>query len=322
MEKSATLIYNPNSGLLDLVTRERIQNELENVGYAVSYRPTEKEEDLDAVLDDVEPIVVAAGGDGTVRALTKRLLGRDVALAILPMGTANNISRALEVDANPLQAVAGLEHPYVYDFDVGHVEAPWGEDVFLELCGMGFVARALAQHGPEEERTLARAVMAFGEALSEYRSHHLRMTLDGESLVGDYAMAEVFNTPTLGPRLELAPQADPSDGRFDLLCVGAGDNLALMGQLVALLADEEAEPPAVELRRGKHLEISWDGSPVHVDAELRPPGVEWPVEPGVHSLPGWEGGTLTIEMEAGALRFLVPHAIPGAVALEEVDDAH
>jgi hypothetical protein len=43
----ATLIYNPNAGLLDLVTPRQLEEGLRGTGYVVEYRPTETVEDLD-----------------------------------------------------------------------------------------------------------------------------------------------------------------------------------------------------------------------------------------------------------------------------------
>jgi diacylglycerol kinase (ATP) len=199
----ATLIYNPNAGLLDLATPRQLEEGLREAGYTVEYRPTESVEDLDAALERPGEVVVTAGGDGTLRAAALRLLHRDVSLAIVPMGTANNIAHTLGIEGSPLEIVAGLENPRRYEFDVGHLDAPWGEDYFLELFGLGFFAHAVARYGPEEERTIPRAFWAIAEALADFQSHRLHMTLDGQSFSGDYLVVTLFNTPLLGPRLEL-----------------------------------------------------------------------------------------------------------------------
>ncbi len=306
----ATLIYNPNAGWLDLVTPRQLERGLREAGYAVEYRPTERVEDLDAALAHPGEVVVAAGGDGTVRAAALRLIDREVSMAIVPMGTANNIARTLGIEGRPMDVVAGLEDPRPYEFDVGHLEAPWGEDYFLETFGLGFFAHAVACYGPEEERTLPRAFWAVAEALVDYRSHSLRMTFDGQDLSGDYLMVSLLNIPLLGPRVELVPQADPGDGAFELLCIGEGDRAALLRGVTGLLSDGLTLPPGVKLRRGKRLQVAWDGFPVHVDAEARPRGMPWPDERDrTAGSTAAESGTLTVEVRPGALRLLLPPTV-------------
>lgn len=303
----ATLIYNPNAGWLDLVTPRQMEEGLERAGYDAEYRPTERVEDLDDVLAEPGEVVVVAGGDGTVRATALRLIDRAVSLAVVPMGTANNIAHTLGIVGPALEVVAGLESPRPYDFDVGHVDAPWGENHFLETFGLGFFAHAAACYGSEEERTFAEAFSGIAEALVDYHSHNLHMTFDGQDLSGEYLMVTLFNIPFLGPGLEMAGQADPGDGRLDLLCVGEGDRGAFVRSLTGLLSDELELPPEVALRRGRRLEVEWDGFPVHVDAGARPRDMAWPDEQdraAVAAAAG--GGTITVDVRPGALRFLLP----------------
>ena len=307
---TATLIYNPNAGWLDLVTPNQIKAGLEQAGYDVFYTPTEKVEDLDNALAHLGEVVVVAGGDGTVRATALRLLDRDVSLAILPMGTANNIARTLGLGGPILPLVAGLADPRPYAFDVGYVEGPWGEDYFLEVCGMGFFAHAVAVFGPQEDRSWPKAFWAVAEALLDYHSHQLKMTFDDRDISGDYVIVNVFNTPFLGPNLELLHEADPGDGDLDLLCIAEGDQADFVRSLTGLLTGGEDVPLDVEMKRGKKLEIVWDGFPIHVDSELRPRGMAWPVGKDPSRLSG-KGEMITIGVRPGALQILLPHGGQG-----------
>jgi diacylglycerol kinase family enzyme len=267
---NATLIFNPNSGLVNLVTPRQLEEALRAAGYAVDYQPTSGEEDLDEVLEDVEGLVVAAGGDGTVRPIALRLIDRDVKLSILPMGRANNIARSLGIQGNPLAIVDGLRDPRHRRFDVGSVCCPWGEEHFLETFGLGFFADTVAHLEPGEERSLPRVAAALAETLAEYESRPIRMTVDGEDLSGDYTVVEVFNTPQLGPRLQLAPEANPCDGQLHVLRIREGTRAELLGALTSLLIDGVEAPPSVSLIQGKEINIVWDGFPIHVDARQRP----------------------------------------------------
>ena len=177
---------------------------------------------------------------------------------------------------------------------------------------MGFFAHAVAVFGPQEERTWPKAFWAVTEALVDYHSHRLRMTFDGRDISGDFVIATVFNTPFLGPHLELLHEADPGDGKIDLLCISEGDQAAFVRSLTGLLTEGEDLPLDVYLQRGEQLEIVWDGFPIHVDSELRPRGMAWPVEREQGDLPG-EERLISVGVRPGALQILLPQAENGRV---------
>jgi diacylglycerol kinase family enzyme len=65
--------------------------------------------------------VVAAGGDGTIGAATEHIVGTDLPLAILPLGTSNNIARSLGVPLELEQAVAAIVGGAASEVDIGTV---------------------------------------------------------------------------------------------------------------------------------------------------------------------------------------------------------
>jgi diacylglycerol kinase family enzyme len=268
----ATLIYNQNARSTDDHSVELLQDALHAAGYEPAYTPTEQEEDLDAVLDGAEGgLVVAAGGDGTVRAVARRLLGRDASLTILPMGTANNIARNFNIGSDPLDVIAALADPYRCAFDVGVVDTPWGQDYFLEALGFGFYADTLSAYGSNEEKSVLRAISAFTRTLPNYQAKTFTMTLDGEDISGDYLLVEVLNTNAFGPRLKVAPGADAGDGLFEVLRIRADAREGFLRYMASLVAEELDELPSVDTSKGRRLELRWNDFPVHVDSTLYPP---------------------------------------------------
>src|SRR5579862_6275297 len=67
-----------------------------------------------AALDGVE-LVVAVGGDGTVRGCAEGLAGTGVPLGIVPHGTANLLARSLGIPVHPRAALAAVLHPAAFD---------------------------------------------------------------------------------------------------------------------------------------------------------------------------------------------------------------
>jgi diacylglycerol kinase family enzyme len=304
----ATLIYNPSARATSTVTPEALQAALRDAGFDPVYRPTERESDLDAILKSASGLVVAVGGDGTFRAVATRVLGKDVYLAIIPMGTANNIARCLGVSGEPMELVAGLRHPKRRPFDVGCVETPGRRDYFLEGAGFGLFAEALALYNPDEGKSILRALKALTETLAEHRPRFFKLVLDGQDISGQYLMVEALNTTAIGLRLKLAPEADPSDGQLEVVCIREDLEPGLLKYAAALVREELEELPAVEVRRGRRLTLAWDGFPMHLDALVRPNDSD-PVTNGGAGKPG------RAVDPAGQKALVVVEIIPAALSL-------
>ena len=310
----ATLIYNGNSGSAESVSADDLQAALGDAGFSPVYEKTEEESDLDEVLKDIEGLVVTAGGDGTVRAVATRLVAsgqnEKVALAILPLGTANNIGNTLGLNgSSPKEIIQSLQDPRKYTLDIGHVTAPWGENYFIEAFGCGLFADLLTDYDPEEGKSVLRALDTVGDVLADYDPHRWQLSLDGEDLSDEYIAVEVLNMKATGPRLKLAPDADPTDGLFDVACVVEPDNTTFFDYLAGLVSDNFDALENVSVLRGKKLELTWDGFPIHVDAELRPERVTELDDVEEQTLD--KSGTLSVEIIPQALELWLPPECEG-----------
>lgn len=302
----ATLIYNENARLAKTVTADDLQSALRDAGFYPVYTPTLSVQDLDAALADADGgLVVAAGGDGTVRAVATRLLGRDVALSILPLGTANNIANSFGLDGTPHEILTALADPVHRHFDMGKVTTPWGVHYFLEALGFGFYADALAAYGPNEPKSILRAVGAFTKTIPDYQAKPFEMTLDGVDISGKYMLVEVLNTRAFGPRLKVAPRADSGDGLLEVIRILEAERESFFQYILSLLAEELDALPSVEASQGKRLEVSWLGFPLHIDGEVHPDIRERPSARRRAERPG--KATLTVELIDKALEFWLPH---------------
>ena len=293
----ATLIHNAHAaGRLRLST-ERIVELLGEAGCDAEYVPTESEADLTAALQDPGDLVVAAGGDGTIRgvALALAALGSSVPLALAPLGTANNIARTLGLTDRTETLLRGLADPQPRPFDLGLIRAPWGEARFLEAFGVGLFAEGLKQYSPDERKSLVRMAHAAIETLTQAEAREWQCDLDGRDLSGRYLMLEVMNTQAMGLRLRLAPDANPSDGLFDVVRVSEDDAVGFGAYLTKLLEGDLETLPNVEIVRGKQLNLRWHGLPLHFDEEVR--GDDPAREPG---------GELELTVQAGALTLWLP----------------
>lgn len=265
----ATLIYNPNSGGAKGVSADDLLKALHDGGFRPVHRYTEHEDDLDEALQNVDGLVVAVGGDGTARAVATRLLGRGVPLTVIPAGTANNVAHTLGIVGKPLELVRGLSRARRCHYDVGRVSTPWGDEYFLEAMGVGLFADLLEHYRPDQGKSVVRAAEAVRDILVGYKARHWQVAIDGRDVSGNYVALEILNTKATGPRLNLAPDADPTDGRFDVVCVLEPEGVTLLDYATSLLQGKFDALPNVRRGPGRDITLTWHGEPLHLDAEVR-----------------------------------------------------
>jgi diacylglycerol kinase (ATP) len=259
------VIYNPKAGSHGWPCGA-IEERLEAAGHEPVM--VSSKGDWRSSLDGSAGAFVAAGGDGTVHKLAKALARLDRPLAILPLGTANNIARALGY-APGADPFARVPH--------------WGEDErtlrigcarsngdafpFLEVMGAGAFARLLHGGTAKKRRLpLASLMAARRQLLDEVMEGPIlqaEIALDDRLVEGRYVMLACLRTPSFGPALWLAPEQRPDDEGLTLVGVRNDQREAFAWWL----ATGEGDVGSFQLGRGARVALTADG-PLHVDDRL------------------------------------------------------
>ena len=276
-----TLIHNPDAGMGGRVTAGELLQAIGNAGYTATYQSA-KEPDWHRALDASTDIIAVAGGDGIVGKVAKRCVGRGTPIAILPLGTANNIARCLGLTDIPLDRLVEQWHTAPREtIDVASATGPWGSLAFIEGMGVGLFTEIMSQLDARGSLDLAprlrpEEIIPFVQDLlinhlSGYPSFKMKVFLDGRDLSGEFILLEALNIQSVGPNLCLAPDANPSDRLLDLALFYKGEQDDLIYQLA-----ENGRGTLSPLRsprvvqRGRLLEIELRGLPVHIDDEAWP----------------------------------------------------
>lgn len=309
----ATVIFNESAGQFEGVTLEELSDALRAAGYAPVCEATRSVDDIDGVLERAEGLVLSAGGDGTAREIVLRLHGRDhLIFTPLPMGTANNLCRTLGIEGDVLDIISRLAEPRESTLDLGLLRGPWGEGRFLEGAGLGFFAEALAAYDPEKGKSVLRSLESLLDIFNNGFARETVVELPNERLAGEFLVVEALNTTAVGPHLKFAPAADPGDGLLDVICIRNDQRAGYLDYLRGLLAEELHEIEGVEVYRVPRLRVGWGGFPVHLDAEVCPPGFDYRDEKlngrySLHRVPDLqEGAALEIEVLPQAVRLFLP----------------
>jgi len=286
-----SLFHNQRAG--DNTSLSWIRELIEGAGHEI-VRVFDREAALGELLDERTELVVAAGGDGSVAAAARILARKSIPLAVLPLGTANNIAKALHADAASEQLVGCWETASRRRLDLGVARGPWGERRFLEGTGFGLVPAAItsvaarpfaADDVPEK---LEQATMRYCQVLSRLEPRRARLIVDGDSIADDFLLAEILNIRSVGPNLVLSPDADPADGYFSVVTATEDHREALAHYLRDLNEGRESTLllPTV---RAREVEIETTED-VHIDDEIVRVAMS---------------ATMSVRIEAAAVEFLV-----------------
>ena len=306
ISRAPLVIVNPRASRLhDAGARDRLRRELgarlaARYGSEPDWAPESHEGALEALGDVAgRPLVVAAGGDGTIREAATAAAEHDVPLAIIPGGTGNVLAGTLGLRGlwSSLDvAVTGRSRR----IDLGW--ARWGaaddhtihERAFTVAAGMGFDARIMALAEGEWKRRLGFGayIGATVHALARLEPARFHIVADEVPIDLEGLVVLIGNCGDLVPgRLGARRPLDLGDGRLDLFVVG-GRSLVdgLRGAIDLLWRTGDSNDHVV--RRGVRS--------VRVEAT--------PAQPlqtdGDHHPPGW----LEATVRPGALTVLVPDA--------------
>ncbi|MDQ1531375.1 MAG: hypothetical protein QOE37_1480 [Microbacteriaceae bacterium] len=177
---------------------------------------------------DGAEVVLAAGGDGTIRAVAEGLRDGDVPIALLPTGTANLLARNLKLTLDRLEesvatAFTGVDRRI--DLGIAELERSDGSRetrAFLVLAGIGLDAAMIANTDPELKRRVGWLAYVGGIARSVSRSNaiHVRFKLDDDHSRALRVNAFLIgNCGVLTGNIMLLPEAAVDDGLFDIVAL-------------------------------------------------------------------------------------------------------
>jgi diacylglycerol kinase family enzyme len=185
--------------------------------------------------------VVLVGGDGTLHAAANAPLARLPELALVPAGRANNIAHGLGIPTEKLEALAVAANASARPLDALRVATPDRFIYALEAVSAGFQAEARADYRAENSADLRQGLRALARAIRRYRPYTASVRVDGTAIRSN-SVAQLFfsNLPFFGFGFEVAPGADPADGRLEAIVLEARGRTRLLRLLAAA-------------RRGRHI---------------------------------------------------------------------
>ncbi len=280
MSLSTLMICNPgsrsgNARLEDL--RERLAA-LGEIEFRQPKKPTQVPDLIREYGPQAERIVLG-GGDGTINLALDALIEVDRPLGILPLGTANDLARSLNLpdDLERAMDVIVLGH-------IRHIDVARANDVsFVNAIGMGLGPRMTREMDSEEKSRFGVLAYLLGimRALRGHQHFQARIDFDGKTREYDCMQVTVANGIHYGGGMTIADDAKIDDGKLDVLVVRHQGYLRLLASSLRLRTGDMRAADTVHHFRGREVSITTrPGQDVTADGEFLS---ETPVECSVNS---------------------------------------
>jgi YegS/Rv2252/BmrU family lipid kinase len=218
---SIHFIVNPISGNgNNLITPKLVSGVFNFDEFKVKIKQTQrpkhaKELALKSIKEGAD-VIVACGGDGTVNEIASSLVGSNVKLGIVPMGSGNGLASALKIPKSISGALNVIKNSNSTQIDVGEINKHY----FFSNTGIGFDANVINNYSKTKQRKLGSYFKA--SLLTFFNNPPLlsvKITTESKSLRLKPFMVFVSNSNEMGYDISLTPKASIQDGMLDAIIV-------------------------------------------------------------------------------------------------------
>jgi diacylglycerol kinase (ATP) len=232
-----------------------------------------------AVQDGVE-IFAVAGGDGTAHYALQPLVHTATALAILPIGSGNDLAVNLGIPMDMSAALQLLTQGMPRPIDVAKTKTAY----YACIAGVGFDSEVNRRANTRSRWIRGRALYPYAifRTLVEFQPRHVRIRCDGK-VIDERIMFAVFaNAPTYGRGIRITPKALLDDGWLDICIVKAMPKLELIRVYPKTYKGTHVDHPSliqlraqdISVESDEPLDLFGDGefieqTPIHIQAVPR-----------------------------------------------------
>lgn len=268
MPRKLLFIVNPNAGkkisgtLIDTIRKEFPQNIYYQI--VIWNDKDHFKEVLDILHSQDYTDAIAVGGDGTVNAVAKSLIGTNIALGIVPAGSGNGLARTLGLSMKVEEAIKQIAKGDKTKIDYGTVNGI----PFFCTSGIGFDAHIGNLFATSVKRGLQSYVKITVTELFKYRAKEYTLTFNDQTIKRKAFLITVANAGQYGNDFFIAPLASMQDGLFHVVVFKPFNVLHLPGILSKFLTKKAHLSGKLETFITNKITISRvESDTIHFDGE-------------------------------------------------------
>ena len=240
-----------------------------------------------AALHEEVDLIIAAGGDGTVRAVCEEVARTGVAVGILPHGTGNLLARNLGIPLNTRDALDVAFGGQDKAVDLSTLKTDAGTNTtFLVMAGLGMDAAIM--NGVNDQLKSKVGWLAYfvsGVKAARFPAMKVQISVDdGEFKKFRARTVVVGNVGFLQGGIPLLPDAQIDDGLLDVVVIAPKRFIGWIAIIVRVISRQKRTNERLDrltgstiiIRAEKPMPMQLDGDPVGEGKEIRAD-----VQPGV-----------------------------------------
>jgi diacylglycerol kinase family enzyme len=265
------VIFNPVAGrrrasalwrVLDVLVENGVQVEVAETQHAGHASELAR-----AAAHEGRPMVVAAGGDGTIAEVANGLIGSETALGIIPLGTANVLAKEFKLSTTPRAIANALAYRRTQPLWPGIARLEGRDHVFVQMVGLGFDGAVVHVLQPLLKRVIGRGAYVW-QSLWEsvaYRFPSVRLAVDGKPY--EAASVVVSKGRLYGGPYLLAPNARPTAPGFQIALFEQPGMVPALLAGAALPLGLLPRCPGVRLVAGTCVEFTYRNGPIMTQSD-------------------------------------------------------
>jgi len=209
-------------------------------------------------------LVVAVGGDGTVNEVAQGLIGTNIPMGIIPMGSGNGLARELGISMDMRKSAETLVKGINLRLDA----CKFNDQRFLCTSGIGFDALIADKMSKASSRGFLRYVQLVIQESIFFKPLPVKMKIDGVRIEKPVFLITFANASQFGNNAFIAPSASMTDDLIDVVVVSKFAKIWMPVFGIALFTKFIPKLPFVTCYKAKQIELEMADTPVfHFDGE-------------------------------------------------------
>jgi diacylglycerol kinase (ATP) len=278
MQRRFIYFINPISGtkgkilLLETIkkktTEKNIPFEILHTNAAGDYSYLHQKITVEKITD-----IIVCGGDGSVNQIAGALLGVNVNIGIVPMGSGNGLAFAAKI---PKAANGALD--VIFKGNTSYIDSFYINKRFsCMLCGLGFDAQVAHNFAQQKKRGLATYVKQSVKHFVTAKTYPFSLSVDDDTIVTDAFFISIANSNQFGNNFTIAPRASLHDGLLDIVIVNKMSKMRMVWNILKQIRSGQVRP--YEDKKYHRTDIGYfqtkkliiqnpQLAPLHIDGEV------------------------------------------------------
>lgn len=215
-------------------------------------------------------MVVAVGGDGTLKLVATALAGTNILTGLIPAGSANGMARELGFPGTPEACLEILWNGDDKTIDLIEIN----DHLSIHLSDIGMNAQLIKYFEDSDHRGKWGYMREAWRVVANKSQLKATLTLDGKTIQRNALMIVIANASKYGTGAVINPEGDISDGRFEVIVMKRLSLWEILKMLCNVSRFDkrkteilQAKELTIKLKKPAHFQV--DGEYLNKTAELR-----------------------------------------------------